>query len=821
MKLTLTFPIATFAVAAMCAAASTTPVPANGAASDPAHAFIDRHCAGCHDAVEKEGGLDLTALTFDWNDAASFATWVKVHDRMRDAEMPPKKKARPPAGESAALLAWLDGMLASANAAQQAREGRTPARRLNRDEYQNTLRDLLGVAVDYRLLLPEDGRAHGFDKVGSALHVSAEHLQAYLAAASAAMDEAVVTGPAPQTIQKHFLQRFQYLGGDTPGGRRFKKNAANTFHDAPDALVRFGDFVDPIVSSPANFTVKIAGTYRFRVHARAWQSDQPVKARIKAGSPKDDSSGGSARVVGYHEFTPAGNTVEVAVSLRPGETLRVAPVGIAGFGRDEESGRVSFRKLGTTASLYQGPGLAMEWVDVEGPLLPAWPPQSHQRIFGPLDFAQATPADAERVLRGFLPRAFRRPIGDEEVRHYLRIHEMATAEAGFSAGIKIALQAALCSPYFLYLHAPAGPLDDYALAARLSYFLWSSAPDDELAGLAAEGGLRQPTVLRQQVERMLRDAKAHAFSESFTAQWLDLRNILATTPDIRLYPEFDELLEWSMVKETRLFFDEVLAHDLSVTSFVQSDFAMLNDRLATHYGIPNIEGVAFRKVALPADSVRGGVLTQASVLKVTADGTTTSPIKRGAWVMDRIVGRPPPPPPAGISAVEPDIRGAKSIREQLAQHRTDQTCNACHAKIDPPGFALESFDVIGGARDRYRGAGPQQDSIDLTLPLTFLLENHGPHRQNVGLGATVDASGEMPDGRPFRDFPDFRQQLLADKDQLARALAAHLVTYATGAAPHYADRAVIEQILARARPRDFGFRTLIHEIVQSPIFLRQ
>ncbi len=331
-------------------------------------------------------------------------------------------------------------------------------------------------------------------------------------------------------------------------------------------------------------------------------------------------------------------------------------------------------------------------------------------------------------------------------------------------------------------------------------------PDDELLTLAERGELGRPDVLRQQVERLLRDPKAAAFTEHFVGQWLGLRDIDFTVPSHVLYPEFDEMLKVSMVKETELFFAEVLKDDLSLTNFVASDFSLLNGRLARHYGVPGVDGWTFRKVPLPPESRRGGVLTMAGVLKVTANGTTTSPVTRGAWVLERILGTPPPKPPADVPAVEPDIRGATTIREQLAKHRDVASCASCHAKIDPPGFALESFDVIGGYREHYRTSGRGKPVVVDGRRMPYLQ------------GPKVDPADVTADGRPFRDIDEFKKLLLEDKDQLARALTEKLLTYATGAPPETADRPEIEAIVGRIQEKNYGLRTLVHEIVRSNLF---
>jgi hypothetical protein len=311
------------------------------------------------------------------------------------------------------------------------------------------------------------------------------------------------------------------------------------------------------------------------------------------------------------------------------------------------------------------------------------------------------------------------------------------------------------------------------------------------------------------VDRMLKDPKARQFTENFVGQWLGLRDIDFTIPSHILYPDFDDMLKISMLRETELFFGEVLKNDLPITNFIAADFSMLNGRLAKHYGIPGVSGFEFQKVKLPAESHRGGLLTMASVLKVTANGTNTSPVIRGAWVLDRILGTPPSPPPENVAGLVPDIRGATTIREQLAKHRTVEMCASCHVKIDPPGFALESFDVIGGYREFYRTSGNGKP---------VMIDGQ---KQRYLHGKAVDPSDVMPDGRPFKNIDEFKQLLLGEKDQVTRALATKLLTYATGGTPERADRPKVNLIIQQTAARNYGFRTLIHAVVASDLFQKK
>jgi hypothetical protein len=498
--------------------------------------------------------------------------------------------------------------------------------------------------------------------------------------------------------------------------------------------------------------------------------------------------------------------------MEPRTTIHILPYGL--------TNAQTVNKVG--ADKWEGPGLAVQFVEIEGPLNDSWPPPSHQRIFGKLEqkpspvfnnskrvevVSNNPEADAEKILRDFARRAFRRTITDADLKPFLKlVKSRLDAKQSFEKAVRVGLTAIMVSPDFLFLREKPGKLDDFAIASRLSYFLWSTMPDEELLTLAENGKLSRPETLRAQVERLLKSPKASALTENFVGQWLGLRDIDFTEPSHLLYPEFDHMLKVSMLQETELFFAELLREDLSLTNFVASDFTMLNARLAKHYGLPPLDGFALRKVALPKDSHRGGVLTQASVLKVTANGTTTSPVTRGVWVMDRILGTPPPKPPADVPAIDPDIRGATTIREQLAKHRADPSCANCHAKFDPAGFALESFDVIGGWRDNYRTTGNGK-------PVTV-----DGRRMPYHEGKKVDPSDVLPDGSKFANIDEFKQLLLKDKDQLARALTVKLLTYATGAIPESADKTEIEAIVKQVRDKNYGLRSLVHEVVQSKVF---
>jgi cytochrome c553 len=827
------------------------------AAARPGEAFLEAHCYDCHDAETKKGGLDLTALPFYLDDPKTFTLWVKVHDRTRDGEMPPKKSARPEPAARDAFLKDLSEPMLAAEQARVAKTGRATQRRLNRYEYENTLRDLLRTPwLQIKDMLPEDGEAFRFNKIGDALDISHVQMSRYLGAADYALREVMATQlakPEKKTVryyardQRNFASRMKFsVFNQSPERATFpvfdftaqpevragkvpltagKADPARREHEAMGVVA---SSYEPIELHFEGFKAPTSGRYKLRFSAYSvWVGPGPKEKWWKPNL--DEVSKGRRpepitiysetpprllRLLGSFDVNPEPTVKELEVDLLAGETIR------------PDAARL-FRSRppnyhNPLAEKDGQPGVAFKWMEVEGPIINEWPSAGQKLLFDGLpmkktgssiEIVSTNPAkDAERLLRNFMQRAYRQPAAEEDVLRFLKvIQDALKSGSSFSDAMFAGYSSVLCSPAFVCLEEKPGRLDDRALAARLSYFLSNSEPDETLRAIAARNELHQPEVLRAQTERLLNEPRSRRFVDAFLDYWLDLRKVNATSPDSGLYPDYylDDLLVESATSETQLFFNELLHRDLPARNLVSSDFAMLNERLASHYNLPNVDGVGLRKVALPADCSRGGLMTQASVLKVTANGTTTSPVLRGVWVMERILGKPAPPPPPSVPAVEPDTRGATTIRQQLDKHRKLETCASCHAKIDPAGFALESFDVFGGWRDHYRALG------------------EGEHVPGIGKngqafafheGQVVDASGALPDGRKFTDLAELKRLLLSDERQIARNLARQLVVYATGAPVGFGDRPQIEQVLDQAAASKFGVRSIIDAIVQSDLF---
>ena len=771
--------------------------------------FLDQNCMDCHDAEMKKGGLDLAALSTDGADAGALKKWVRVFDRVAAGEMPPAKKKQPSPDAVQDFMAALGGDLVTKSNAQKG----TVLRRLNRREYQNTINDLLGVKVNVIDSLPEDGRAHGFDNIGEALSISGIQMLRYMEAAELALNAALFEEMRPETT----LQRA------TLESDRNKDNLGKHWLKREDgSIVVFNNGGFPSTVIP-NLRAKQAGTYKLRVTGYGYQIEEPVVFALITGSFNFRNADNVTH--SFHEL-PVGKpgTVEVTLHLDANKGIWISPQGL--------NGADGHSPIKDGPANYPGEGMAFQEVTLEGPIVSDWPPRGQTMLLGGAKLRQlphglpnsqawrarspdfkhkytadsADPTgDSRKLLPAFITAAFRRPATASDIEPYLKLFDAEFAESSdFLAAMRTAAIAVLCSPEFLFLKEPAGKLNELQLATRLSFFLTRSTPDAEL--LAAK--LTQPEVLRAQTERLLKSATLERFVADFTDGWLNLREIEFTTPDKQLYPEYDELLLDSMLRETRGFITELIESNLSVSNIVQSDFAMLNKRLARHYGLPDVSGVELKKIKLAPDSHRGGVLTQASVLKVSANGTNTSPVVRGVFVMDRILGQEPPPPPPGVPGVEPDIRGANTLRELLDKHRNMESCNGCHRVIDPPGFALESYDVIGGWRERFR-------SIDKGEPVKLAVEGR---KVRYRLGPPVDAAGELTTGSKFANMAEFQKLLLAGQDRVAHCIAEKLLIFASGRPMGFSDRSEIEKLVAQSKAKGHGLRDLIHAVVQSEVF---
>jgi Protein of unknown function (DUF1592)/Protein of unknown function (DUF1588)/Protein of unknown function (DUF1585)/Protein of unknown function (DUF1587)/Planctomycete cytochrome C/Protein of unknown function (DUF1595) len=802
-------------------------------------AFVAEHCVDCHGPDVHKANLRLDTLAADLADEANFATWTKVHDKVADGKMPPKKSAQPPKAETDNFTKTLHQKLRDASLERQQTKGRVLLRRLNSTEYENTLRELVGTKVRVKEMLPDENAVAGFDNVASGLNISATHLLLYQEAAEKAVLSAVPTNPPYPT-------KARLTGKEmSERGPNFRQTLTRSCKLDGDSLTVYSKL--PRYGLVQTAAVAGAGTYRVRMSVAGVGAD---KKPVPLGLLILENGGHDEPVLFDVKDIPCGEPRVVEFDVELGRRQAFVANLLT---------HVDIRDLKKTIDEYTGPGVRIDWLEIEGPV-GTFPPASYGKLFGdlplkarsvakaerdgakklpsassrkipdhwnndPLEPTSTNPkADAERLIRTFLPRAFRGPVPESVAKmHVDRVHKKLDEKQSFFDAMAYGYKSILSSPRFLVFAEPdsiteslAGnlrspKLDDYAIANRLAYFLWSGPPDEALLAVAARGELTKPAVLRKEVDRLLDDPKARRFTENFTGQWLDLRKINATVPDPRVYGDYDELLLWAMPRESWLVFEEILKKDRSLLEFVDADWSMLNARLAALYGIPGVDGNDLRKIALPAGSHRGGVLTQAAVLKVTADGTRTSPVLRGKWVLEKILGQPPAPPPPDVPAIEPDIRGATTIRQQLEKHRAIATCASCHVHIDPPGFALEAFDPIGGFRDFYRATTGDRKKIVKVAGGRALFR-----------GPDVETASVTFDGKSFKGIDDYKKLLIADhKDQIARNMTEMLLTYATGAEIQFADREVVDALVEKLKSRNYGFRTLIHEIVESRVFLNK
>ena len=771
------------------------PASAQEAAADSPRAVLDTYCLGCHSERLQTAGLVLEGL--DTEDVGpNAAIWEKVVRKVQAGAMPPAGSRRPDQATYRGLIAALEDRLD--RAAQAAlNPGRPPVHRLNRLEYANAIRDLFGFEIDGRAMLPADDSGYGFDNIADVLTISPGLLERYLLAATK-ISRLAVGDPSMRANVTTYEVGNQTLGQDDrmsealPFGSR--GGIAVRHHFPLDGEYRVKFFLQRS-DVAANHQVRghnvtnLIDVRLDRKHVETFEIAKPeVQARGYFAEEYAPDATAEARF-----FATAGMHV-VGVSLNK-DTWNVEGVGVSRLPLTSET----FNRGTNTSASIGKVDMTIQKVFIAGPFDGRRPVTSpaYQRLFvcQPASAAEEAPC-ARRILSTVARRAYRRPVTEADVATLLDFYQLGRGEGSFETGIRAALERMLVDVNFLFRLEPdpatASParayaLNDVELASRLSFFLWSSIPDDELLTLAEQGRLREPGVLRAQARRMLADARARVVVRNFFDQWLYLRNVDTHTPNKNLFPEFDENLRQAFRQETELFLQSQIQEDRSVLELLTADYTFVNERLARHYGIPDVLGSHFRRVSLPADSPRRGLLGQGSVLMVTSYADRTSVVVRGTFVLQNLLGIPPPPPPPNVPDLdETEVTG--SLRQRMEQHRSNPVCATCHSLIDPPGFALESFDAVGKFR-------------------------------TVDGGTPIDASGVLVDGTTFDGPGSFRTALLtAQKDAFLTTLTEKLVTYAVGRGVEYYDMPAVRRILREAEADDYHWSTFILAIVKSTPF---
>jgi hypothetical protein len=758
--------------------------------------MLRAHCLDCHDGESKKGDLNLAPL-LEADIPQHTDTWEKVVRRMATRQMPPaNRKSRPTEAEYNRTLKSLTGAL-DGFASKHPNPGRTETfRRLTRTEYQNVIRDLLALDIDAATLLPKDESSHGFDNI-TVGDLSPTLLNRYVSAAEKISRMAI---GAPRR---------------TPGGDTFRLPPDLTQEDHVEGLppgTRGGTLLDYTFPRDAEYEIQIRLTRDRNEEVEGLREPHELvvlidKAQVKSFTVKPPTDRNFDKVDSHLK-------VRVPVTAGPrqvGVTFLKNPSSLLETKREPYRSRFNMHR-------HPRIGPAIYQISINGPYNATGPGDtpSRRRVFGSDWSAGLRPgsveseqkgrvgdrrsdevARAEKVLSTLIRLAYRRPVTTNDLAKPMEFYRNARATDGFEAGIEAALSAVLVSPEFLFrierdpTDVRAGSayrLSDFALASRLSFFLWSSIPDDELLAVAERGDLHKPRVLEKQVRRMLADDRALNLVRNFGEQWLHLRNLDSVTPDLRLFPDFDDNLRQAFRRETELHFETVLREDRSVLALLKADYTFLNERLARHYGIPNVHGSQFRRVALDRNSVRGGLLRQGSVLTVTSYATRTSPVLRGKWILDNLLGLPPAPPPPNVPNLKENTIAANlSVRERLAEHRANAQCASCHNLIDPPGFALENFDAVG----RWR-----------------TLEE----------GKPVDAAGGLPDGSAFDGVAGLEAGLLKRPELFASALTEKLLTFALGRGVEHYDAPAVRKIVQEAADENFRLSSIVVGIAKSTPF---
>jgi len=734
--------------------------------------LLARYCTDCHGAAKPKAGLNLASFVDERSAGANRKVWNRVGEYVEGGLMPPEERPQPSRQDVARLIQWIKDARAAADCGRTFDPGSVTLRRLNRAEYNNTIRDLVGVDFHPADDFPSDDVGYGFDNIGDVLSLSPILMEKYLKAAESISEQAIVAGPrARGPVVAWDAQKLDAKAGGEPT-------------DDGRILTSDGEIA-------VTHHLPASGEYVLCIRASGDQAGpEPVRMAMRI-------DGKELKRFDVTASRGHGQECTFRQRLRQG-TRRLSAAFLNDYYKpDDPDPRKRDRNL------------IVESIQIEGPLYAAGSalPESHRRIiFQTPRSRHEAPEAAHAILQRFATRAFRRPVPEGELSRLLKFVDLALENGDpFERGIQLAVQAILVSPQFLFrveLDSRTGsgrrrnesdgvPISDFEVASRLSYFLWSTMPDDELYRLANAGKLRSRDTLQRQVLRMLKDPKSQALVDNFAAQWLQLRNLKTVNPDRGRFPSFDEPLRAAMIRESEMFFAAVVHGDLSILNFLDSDFTYANERLARHYGLAGVKGDAFRRIKLKGHT-RGGLLTQASILTVTSNPTRTSPVKRGKWVLEQLLGAPPPPPPADAPAFDENQKAltAASLRQQMEQHRSSASCANCHSRMDPLGFGLENYDAVGAWRDK-----------DGSFP--------------------IDASGKLPAGMSFNGPEQLKAVLKARSNEFARCLTAKLLTFALGRGLEDFDHCAVDKIVEGLVAGNYRFSALVQGIVESDPFLKR